>query len=198
MSKRANAEYPIHDLVADRWSPYAFEPKAVDVTQLACCLEAARWAASSFNEQPWRFLVAPRTDEEGFARLLSTLLEPNQDWAKNASVLMLTTIQRAFTRNGRPNRMAEHDMGLAIGNLSLQATHFGLSVHQMAGINVSKARQVCQLPEKYEPLTAIAIGYAADDPGEFAERDQAERKRRDWSETFFRTKFGVPWRENSQ
>ena len=160
MEKIAETEYPVHELIAKRWSPRAFEPRAVPTEALRSVLEAARWAASSFNEQPWRFLVARREDSEEFAQMLGCLMEGNQSWAKNAGVLILTVAKETFTRNDRPNRSAFHDVGLAAGNLSLQATDLGLRVHQMAGIEVDKIRKTYSVPEGFQPLTGIAIGYS--------------------------------------
>ena len=102
--KRAQPDHPIIDPLANRFSPYAFEPKSVEKDKLLSCLEAARWAASSYNEQPWSFIVAEREDEAEFARLLDCLVDANQAWAKNAGVLMLTVTARQFSRNGKPNR----------------------------------------------------------------------------------------------
>ena len=189
--KSPAADHPIASLISARWSPYAFDPRPVEREKLLACLEAARWAASSFNEQPWHFIVAEREMEADFDRLLSCLMEANQAWAKDSGVLLLTAVCRSFTRNGKPNRMAEHDLGLAVGNLSLQATEFGLGVHQMAGINPSKARQLCQVPETHDPITAIAIGYVAAEHA-FHDRDQQPRQRRALSEFCSQGVFGSP------
>lgn len=186
-AKRATPDHPIHELIADRWSPYIFEPREVEREKLLSCLEAARWAASSFNEQPWSFLVAQRPDESEFKRMLSCLMEANQAWAANAGVLLLTVVSKSFSRNNNPNRVAQHDLGLAVGNLSLQATQFGLAVHQMAGVELSKARTTYSIPDSHEPVTAIAIGYAGD-PSQneaLAQRDQAARSRKPLSEFVF-------------
>jgi len=138
--KQARSKHSIHELIASRWSPYTFDPRPVEPDKLLSCLEAARWAASSYNEQPWSFIVARREDEAQFDQMLGCLVEANRAWAKNAGVLILTVVSRFFTRNGKPNRVAEHDIGLAAGNLTVQATALGLHVHQMAGIDTSSAR----------------------------------------------------------
>ena len=103
-----------------------------------------------------------REDATEFPRLLDCLVEANQAWAKDAGVLMITVASKQFSRNGKPNLMAEHDIGLAVGNLTAQATSLGLFVHQMAGINRSKVRQTYSIPDSHEPQTAIALGYVAD------------------------------------
>jgi nitroreductase len=186
-AKRATPDHPIHELITDRWSPYIFEPREVEREKLLSCLEAARWAASSFNEQPWSFILAERTDEAEFNRMLSCLMEANQAWAANAGVLLLTVVAKSFSRNNNPNRVAQHDLGLAVGNLSLQATQQGLAVHQMAGVELSKARTIYSIPDSHEPVTAVAIGYAGD-PSQnesLAQRDQAPRSRKPLSEFVF-------------
>lgn len=185
--KRATPDHPIHDLIAKRWSPYVFEPRAVEREKLLSCLEAARWAASSFNEQPWSFILAERSDEAEFDRLLSCLTEANQAWAKDAGVLMLTVVAKAFSRNNKPNRVAQHDLGLALGNLCLEATQLELCVHQMAGVELSKARTVYSIPDTHEPFTGVAIGYAGD-PSQnktLGERDLAPRSRKPLSAFVF-------------
>ncbi len=187
--KTAKPGHPILPILAERYSPYVFEPKQVERAKLLSCLEAARWAASSFNEQPWSFIVAVREDAAEFTRMLSCLLEANQEWAKDAGVLMLTVISKTFTRNGSPNRVAEHDLGLAAGNLTAQAAALGLQVHQMAGVNLAKVRQSYGIPETHEPMTAIALGYAGDATQAankaLAERDLAPRARKPLSQIVF-------------
>jgi nitroreductase len=192
--KAATPDHPIHALIADRWSPYAFDRREVERDKLLSCLEAARWAASSYNEQPWSLIIATRDNPPAFATMLECLLEANQAWAAHAGVLMLTVTARSFTRNAKPNRMAEHDVGLAVGNLTVQATSLGLHVHQMAGINPSRARQTYVIPESHDPLTAVAIGYAADSQTEdaLAERDRAPRTRKPLGEFVFSGVWGTP------
>jgi len=190
--KTASADHPIVPLLAERWSPYAFAPQPVEEEKLLSCLEAARWAASSYNEQPWVFLIARREHAPEFRQMLACLVEANQEWAQHAGVLLLTVAARQFSRNAKPNRMAEHDVGLAAGNLSVQATALGLAVHQMAGINPSKARQAYGIPDTHDPLTAIAMGYAVVPPGDhsFARRDQTPRSRKPLQDFVFRGRWG--------
>ncbi len=162
MTKTAANDYPIHDLLKRRWSPRAFADRPVEPDKLHSLLEAARWAPSSFNEQPWAFVVATRDRPEDFDRVLGCLIEFNQGWAKAAPVLMLTFARLAFDRNGQPNRHAFHDVGLAMANLTVQATAEGLAVHQMAGIVPEKARAAFAVPEGWEPVAAAAVGYFGD------------------------------------
>lgn len=192
--KQAKPDHPILQPIADRFSPYLYEPREVERDKLMTCLEAARWAASSFNEQPWRFIVATRDDEAGFKAAIECLMEANQAWAMNAGVLILTAASTSFSRNGKPNRVAEHDLGLAAGNLSIQATALGLQVHQMGGVNLTKVRQTYNIPEGFEPVTALTIGYAADPnlagDNDLADRDKGERSRKALSEIVFASEWG--------
>ena len=125
--KQAGPDHPIHDLLARRWSPYGFADRPVPAADLRSLFEAARWAASSYNEQPWTYIVATKEDPEEFARLLSCLVEGNQAWAQAAPVLALGCTSLVFKKNGKPNAAAIHDLGLAAGNLCAEATARGCS-----------------------------------------------------------------------
>src|SRR5271165_7030025 len=191
---KATSDYPINDLVTARWSPYSFANRSVSIEDLRSLFEAARWAPSSFNEQPWSFIAARKEDTEEFDRLVSCLVEVNQVWAKSASALVLGITRLNFAGNNQPNRAAIHDLGLAAGNLVLEATARGLSVHQMIGIQPDKAREIYEVPEGYEPMVAIAIGYAGerkDLPQELAQRDIARRPRKPLKELIFSGKWGT-------
>ena len=193
--KKASIDYPIHELLAERWSPYGFEDRPVAQADLRSLFEAARWAASSYNEQPWNFFVATKENPEEFARLLSCLVEANQEWAKAAPVLVLGVVSLKFSRNNKDNRAAVHDLGLAAGNLVVEATARGLCVHQMIGILPDKAREVYQIPEHNEAWTAMAIGYKADPaklPDALKERDLTRRQRKSLSQFVFTGKWGQP------
>ena len=157
--KLADAQYTIEDCLRKRWSPLAFSDRLVEKEKLLSVLEAARWAASSYNEQPWSFIIATKENPVEFEKLLSILAEGNQEWARNAPVLMLTVAKLHFERNGVENRHAFHDVGAASANLAIQAAALDLYVHQMAGFDVPKAKEVYQIPTGYEPVSAIALGY---------------------------------------
>lgn len=193
--KLAKTEHLVLNLIAQRFSPYAFDPRPVEREKLLSCLEAARWAPSSYNEQPWTYILAERTSPAEFAKALDCLVEPNQAWAKNAGVLILTVASRKFARNGNPNSACEHDIGLAAANLSLQAVALGLQCHQMIGIVGAKVRATYGVPDGYDPLTAIAIGYAApvspDTKDPLAQRDLAPRSRKKLSD-FVVSSWGQP------
>jgi nitroreductase len=187
-------DHPIHDLILHRWSPRAFANRPVELEKLFSLFEAARWAASSANEQPWSFVVATHADTAAFEGLASCL-NPGNSWAKNAPVLALSIVKLNFTHSGGPNRTAWHDVGLAVGNLSVEATSLGLHLHQMAGINSDTARQVCEIPETHAPVAMIAIGYLGDPStlnDELKKREEAPRHRKPIREFVFSGKFGHP------
>jgi nitroreductase len=191
--KKAATDHPIQPVLAERWSPYGFDHRPVPEADLRSLFEAARWAASSYNEQPWNYLVATRGDSQEFGRLLSCLVEANQAWAKAAPVLVLGVVNLRFAKNNENNRAAVHDLGLAAGNLVLEATARGLSVHQMIGILPDKAREVYQIPEHFEAWTAMAIGYKADParlPEALKERDLTLRQRKPLSKFVFTGHWG--------
>ncbi|SRR5579862_3809542 len=162
MEKPAPANHPVHDLILRRWSPRAFDDREVTDGELLSLFEAARWAPSCFNEQPWSFLVATKKDAREYERLLSCLVEFNQSWAKTAPVLMISIAHLQFQRNAKPNRHGVHDVGLAVENMVLQATSMGLFVHQMAGFDADKVRELYGVPETHEPVAAIALGRPGD------------------------------------
>ncbi len=194
MSKQADTDYPVHQLIAERWSPYGFSDSVPPTDDLLALFEAARWAASSYNEQPWSYIVATRDNADEFSRLLGCLVEGNQGWATAAPVLAISVASLAFKRNGKPNAAAIHDLGLAAGNLTLEATARGLAVHQMIGILPDVARETYQIPDDHQPLTGLAIGYAAnpgDLPDALRERDESPRERKPLSEFVFAGKWGA-------
>ena len=181
MSTKAPTDHPIQEVLARRWSPYVFADRSVARADLLSLFEAARWAPSSYNEQPWSYLVAIREDAQAFAQLLSCLVPGNQEWAKAAPVLALGCTSLNFAGNGKPNAAALHDLGIASMSLVIEATARGLAVHQMIGILPDRARTVYQIPEGVQPLTALAIGYAGDPktaPEKLGQRDAARRPRK--------------------
>ncbi|MGH8057485.1 MAG: nitroreductase family protein [Candidatus Entotheonellia bacterium] len=193
--KRASTDYPVHELLAERWSPYAFQDRPVPEADLRSLFEAVRWAASSYNEQPWTYMVATRESPEQFQQLLSCLVEANQVWAKAAPVLALGIVRLRFERNGQVNRAAVHDLGLAAGNLLVEATVRGLCVHQMLGIFPDRARQIFAIPESFEAWTGMAIGYRGDPtnlPDNLQERDRLPRQRKPLSQFVFSGTWGNP------
>lgn len=192
-AKRARPDHPVHEAVRARWSPYAFADRDVAREDLASLFEAARWAPSSYNEQPWGYLLATRGEPEAFARLLSCLVEANQAWARYAPVLALGVATLRFRRNGKPNAAAIHDLGLAAGNLLFEATTRGLFVHQMIGILPDRARELYAIPDEAEAVTGLAIGYPGDPerlPEALRQRDLTPRTRRPLAESVFGERWG--------
>jgi nitroreductase len=193
MDKPADTQYSIHELLRQRWSPRAFDDRPVEPEKLRSLFEAARWAPSSNNEQPWRFIVATKDHEVEWNRLLACLLEGNRKWAYRAPVLVLSVASVNFEDEAKPNRHAFHDTGMAVENLSLQATSLGLAVHQMAGFDVEKARADLKIPPDYEPVAMIAVGYPGDPfslPDRLRERELQLRSRRPISAWTFSGQWG--------
>jgi nitroreductase len=193
--KPAITRVKIHDLLETRWSPRAFDPdKKVSPDDLIALLEAARWAPSCFNDQPWRYIVCVKaTDEVGWQNGLSTLAERNKLWAKNAPILMLSIAMESFGHSGKPNRWAMYDTGAASACLCLQATALGLIVHQMGGFDAEKAREVFKLPNDCMPMSMMAVGYQAeiDKLDEtFKEAELAPRSRAPLDQRFYFGQWG--------
>lgn len=186
-------ETPVHELILERRSTLAFAGRPVSSEDLRSLFEAARWAASSYNQQPWHFIVAAKENPGEYERLLGCIVPANAEWARRAPVLMLSVAKLAFDANGAPNRHALHDVGQAVANLSLQAAALGLSVHQMGGFDAAKARAEFHIPEGYEPVAALAVGYPGDPeelPGGLRARERAPRTRRELSEFVFAGAWG--------
>jgi hypothetical protein len=148
-----------HNGIANRWSPYGFAEYSVPGPALDSLFDAARWASSPYDEQPWTYRVASRSQTEEFVRLLSCLLPANQQWAQAAPVLVLNIVNRRASPASQGNRAAMHELGLASAHLARQATSCGLCVHQVLGIDAERARELYGIPEHFEAWTAMAIGY---------------------------------------
>jgi nitroreductase len=147
-------------IIYQRISPRSFIDRDIRIGDLMILFEAARWAASSFNEQPWSFIYASGNNSDTYEKLISCLSEGNKKWASKAPVLMLTVVKTYFEKDSSKNKHAYHDLGLAMGNLSYQATRIGISIHQMAGFSAQMASDLFNLPEGYEPVTMVALGYS--------------------------------------
>ena len=159
--KHAPEAHGVDDLIRRRWSPRTYADKEIPAAELKKLFEAARWAASSSNEQPWRFLVGRRGDET-YQKIFHALVEFNQSWAKSAPVLVLSVAKNVFTNNGKPNAYGMHDTGAASATLALQATAIGLHTHSMAGFDREQARASFAIPADYEIGAVTAIGYLGD------------------------------------
>ena len=197
LEKKAETSVPIHELLARRWSPRAYDPsRPVTREQLTALLEAGRWAPSCNGDEPWRYLVWDRTrDRLGWQKAFDCLTGSNQAWVKNVPLLMLSCAGSKFAHNDKPNRWAQHDTGMASLSIALQAVALGLIAHQMAGFDADKARAAFRIPDDYTPMAMIAIGYQAD-PATLAPdikvKEVAPRKRRALANSFFGSEWAGP------
>jgi len=186
--KHADTDHPIHDAIAHRWSPCAFADRPVATEDLQSIFEAARWSASSYNEQPWNYIVSTQAEPDAFKTMLSCLVDANQVWAKRAPVLALGVTRLTFAASGKENLAAHHDLGAASTTLQIEATIRGLHVHQMIGVLHDRVREVYGIPKEFEPLTALAIGYLAPAetlPENLQSRDKSARSRKPLREFIF-------------
>jgi nitroreductase len=193
MEKPADTTYPIEELLKRRWSPRAFADRPVEPEKLLSLWEAARWSASTANQQPWYFIVATKQDAAEHTRLLSCLRENNQQWAARAPVLMVSVAKLTFDANAQPNRLAFHDVGLAVANLITQATALGLCVHQMAGFYPERVRALYSIPDGFGPVAGIVLGYPGDPailPEDLQQRELAPRVRKPIESFVFRGAWG--------
>jgi nitroreductase len=187
--------YPLHPLLAQRRSLRAFAARPVGPAVLRSLLEAARRAPSSFNEQPWRFIVAAQQDKPEFQRVLGCLMEFNVRWAQHAPVLLLSVARLNLSSTREPNRHAVYDVGQAMAHLTFQANALGLIVCQMAGFEIEKARETFSIPPEYEPMTAAAIGYPGDPatlPEKLQRKLMTERERKSLEDFVFEKSWGQP------
>lgn len=201
--KVARPDHPILDLLAQRFSPRAFSARPVEPYKLLRVLEAARWAPSSNNQQPWRFIVTERGSKP-FMDLVACLRPGNLTWAPQAPLLILVVAHTRFeataNKPARDNPYAWHDVGLAVGNLLVQATALGLYGHLMAGFDREEARGRFSVPEGFEPVTVLALGYLGDPealPEDLRVKETSPRTRKPLSDLVFAERFGEPWRETA-
>lgn len=172
------ADHEIDITFLNRWSPRAFADQPVEEAKLMQILEAARWAASSYNEQPWRFLLARTPDD--VAKFLDLLVPANQAWAKDAPVLLFIAAKKTFSHNGEANATHGYDSGTASGYMTFQAERVGLIAHGMVGFDADKAREVLNVPDDFAVMAAYAIGYHGDKlqlPPELQEREVPSGRR---------------------
>ncbi len=193
--KAAQADHAIIPEIKNRWSPRAFADKEVEKEKLMRVLEAARWAASSMNEQPWRFIVARKGDAH-YDKLYEGLNKWNRKWTWTAPVLIATLAKKRFTKNDSKNYHSWHDLGLAMGNLSAQATHEGLHLHQMAGIEAETVAENFEVDtEGYDVVTLFVLGYQDESRLEeleerYHEAELKKRERKPLNEIVFGEVFG--------
>lgn len=191
--KKAPTTLPVIDPILERWSPLAFDPKPVEEEKILTMFEAARWAPSAYNEQPWRYVYAQKGDKN--REVLESLLAPGNAWAKNAGVLMLSFASKNFGRNGTPNRHHLHDLGAASAYLVAQLPSLGLVGHQMSGYDHEKANEALGVPNDYEPGSMIAVGYYAGQEGldeGMKQREDGPRVRKDLHDIAFNGEWKMP------
>lgn len=162
MQKSSQVEFPVTDLIEQRRSRRSYSSQTIEPEKIHSLFEAARWAPSSMNEQPWSYLYATRDQTELWNKLISVLNESNRIWAKHAPLLILSLARKTHIRNGAVNVSAKYDVGAANAFLSMQATHLGLNIHQMGGYDKQKAIEMLNIPETYEPMVIMAVGYLGD------------------------------------
>jgi nitroreductase len=195
IEENQGGECSVHPLLAQRRSLRAFASRLVESETMATLLEAARRAPSSMNEQPWSFIVATHQHKSDFEHLLSCLLEFNVRWAQHAPVLLLSVARLTFASNGEPNRHAFYDVGQAIAGLTFQANSHGLSVCQMAGFDVQKARHAFSIPLDHEPVSVAAIGYPGDPAGlpeKLRLKELTPQERKSLEDFVFESRWGQP------
>ena len=192
ITKIAKTDFPIHDLIARRWSARAFSTKKVEKSKLFSILEAARWAPSSRNEQPWRYIVFTDDNPEKLDKARSVLLEIN-NYAKRAPILICAITRKTYSDNGIYNKLHFHDLGAANENMFLESFNQGLIMHEMGGFDREKARGVFNIPEDYEVGIMIAIGYQDSHkilPERYREKPDSPRERKPLSEIAFLEELG--------
>lgn len=195
MSKYAKTTYGIHQLLESRWSPRAFRDVPIEKDKLRRIFEAAAWSPSSWNEQPWRYIIGEKGGET-YNKILDSLVETNSRWAKNAPVLIVCTALKHFSHNHHDNFHFLYDSGQSVAHLTFQAMYEGIYVHQMAGFHFEKLKTYFDIPPEFYITSVIALGYlgspeSLDD--DFKERELAERERKDVSEIFYVDRFGQSW-----
>jgi len=181
------------ELIKSRHSPRGFLKKTVSEEDLMKMFDAARWAASSYNGQPWRFIYADKEkNPELYETLLSIMVEFNQAWAKAAPVIMITMARIKYEHNEEVYKHSWHDLGLAMGNMSIMAESMGISLHIMGGFDAAKARQLLNIPDKLEPVTMVALGYGGmtgNLPLDIFKMEQVQRERKDIEDIAFSNVF---------
>ncbi len=189
--KETPVDHEIHDLLKKRWSSFAFSSEPIEKEKINSLFEAARWAPSSFNDQPWKIIYATRDNPEDFDKMTSLLMKGNE-WAADAYMMVLVCAVQEFAYNGKPNRHAEFDAGAAAENIFLQATSMGLVVHEMAGYDREKSQEILGVPKEVSSVAMLVIGYPGDSSTlseDLMKRENAPRERKKISEFVFEGKW---------
>ena len=192
IKKEAENKYPVIDVIKKRWSPVGFSDKPVEKEKLQSLFEAARWAPSCYNEQPWNFIFGLKGDET-YEKIFNLLMDGNKPWNKKVPVLILGFVKKTFSRNETENRHAVYDLGQAVGNINAQATADGLVLHQMAGFDTKKSGEVFAFTENHEAIVVISVGYQEEEnkiSESLLEREKGKRSRKDFKEFVFGNRLG--------
>ncbi len=187
MQHAADTTLNISTIIKNRWSPRAFDSRPVEELKLQAVLEAGRWAASAYNEQPWRFAVGRKGDEK-YEKILLSLVEWNRQWAGKAPVLILNLAKKTFSRNGKPNATAWYDLGQAVAQMALEAVNQGLVSHQMSGFHAAEAVRSLGISEDFQAVSVMALGYygrVETLPEDMRETELALRRRKGMEELLF-------------
>jgi nitroreductase len=185
----------ILEIIQERWSPYSFSSTPVEGFKLKAMFEAAGYAPSCNNEQPWAFVFSTRDEKEVFNDYVEFLSDGNKVWAKHAYALIISMARTKFSYNGKPNRYAFHDTGMAVANLLLQALTLDVYVHQMGGYSVEKVKKYFKLGDDIEPVAMMAVGYLGDGSSltpELLKRDEKRRPRKSVNEFVFKNSLSTP------
>jgi len=192
MIKSANTNYPVDELIKKRWSPRSFSDKKIPRESVLTLFEAASWAASSRNEQPWRFIYGIKDEDDSYQKIFETLVNWNQKWVKTAPVVALGVAKMNSDYHNKPNGYAWYDLGQAVATMAIQATADGIHMHQMSGFDTGRARELFNIPDDYKAVVAIAIGYIGkpeDLPADMKELEEKERSRLDLDSLLFTNEF---------
>tara|TARA_R110002153_G_scaffold11659_2_gene44904 strand:- start:4536 stop:5153 length:618 start_codon:yes stop_codon:yes gene_type:complete len=189
----ADSDYEIFALLKQRYSPRIFKDKKITEQHMHQLFEAVRWAPSSNNQQPWRFLYAEK-GSEAYKKIIDNLTDSNKIWAKNAPLLMLTAYKKE-TEKGKENFHALHDLGMGLGAMTVQAQYMGIAMHHMAGLDHKEAQQIFNIPEEFHIVTAIALGYYGgeldDLPEKLQKKEISERQRMPQNQFAFKNSWGT-------
>ncbi len=192
MKKTTPTQFTIHSNIEQRWSTRAFDNRPVEPAKLQSMFEAARWAASAFNEQPWRFILGINNDA-AYTKIMETLVEWNQKWAGQAPVLILNIAKKTFSHNDTQNVTFKYDLGQAVANMTIEAVNQGLYTHQMSGFDANAAHQLFNIPDDYQAVSVMAVGYYkqdADLPTDMLEAETKPRSRKGFDQLVFENTFG--------
>jgi nitroreductase len=185
----------ILEIIQERWSPYAFSSAPVEEFKLKAMFEAAGYAPSCSNEQPWQFVYTTQDEKETFSDYVGFMNDKNQLWAKNAYALVISMARTKFSNSGKPNRWAFHDTGMAVSNLLMQALALDVCVHQMGGYSVEKVKEYFKLSDDIEPVAMMAVGYLGDGAGllpELLKKDESRRPRKSITDFVFKNSLNKP------